>query len=121
MKQMSQQRREAIATLDESQSPFVPTKTERIFQNSANLQLRGSTYDATHMDKFLNSGYGEKSLGTNVAASYQASLKKAARDQQPQNTGTFKETQQTSPVGGDSIYEPNSIDDKDITMETSMM
>ena len=60
----------------------MPTKTERIFQNTANLQLRGNTYDANHLDKFLDSGYGEKSLGTNVAAAYQASLRRAARDQQ---------------------------------------
>ena len=37
MKQMSVQKREAIASLDEKESPFVPTKTERIFQNTANL------------------------------------------------------------------------------------
>jgi hypothetical protein len=99
----------------------VPTKTEKIFQNTANLQLRGSTYDATHMDKFLGSGYGEKSLGTNVASTYQASLKRAAREQ-THNTGSFKDPAMQSHGGpGDSIYEPGSIDDKDITMETSMM
>ncbi len=81
MKQMSVQRREAIAGLDENASPFVPTKTERIFQNTANLQLRGNTYDATHLDKFLTSGFGEKSLGTNVAVAYQASMRRAAREQ----------------------------------------
>ena len=38
------------------------SKTQQIFQNSANLQLRGSTFDATHLDKFLQSSYGEKGL-----------------------------------------------------------
>ena len=64
---MSVQRREALATLNESNSPFVPTKTQQIFQNSANLQLRGNTFDATHMDKFLSSGYGEKGLIAGVS------------------------------------------------------
>ena len=41
-----------------------------IFQNAANLQLRGNTYDAFHLDKFLNSGYGEKSLNHNTIANY---------------------------------------------------
>ena len=52
------------------------TKTQQIFQNSANLQLRGNTYDATHLDKFLSSGFGEKGLGTNVTATFQASMKR---------------------------------------------
>ena len=64
---MSMQRREALQTLNESNSPFVPTKTQQIFQNSANLQLRGNTYDASHMDKFLSSGYGEKGLIVGVS------------------------------------------------------
>jgi hypothetical protein len=67
---MSVQRRQALSTLDESSSPFVPTKTQQIFQNSANLQLRGSTFDATHLDKFLSSGFGEKGLGTNASVQY---------------------------------------------------
>jgi len=33
-----------------------------IFKNAANVSLRGSTFDATHMDKFLSSGFGEKSI-----------------------------------------------------------
>jgi len=67
---MQKQRREAINSLDESQTPFVPSKTQSIFKNSANLQLRGNTYDASHLDKFLSSDYGEKSLGTNITASF---------------------------------------------------
>ena len=30
-------------------------------------QLRGNTFDATHLDKFLSSGYGEKGLGSTGA------------------------------------------------------
>ena len=56
----------------------MPTKTQEIFKNSANLQLRGNTYDASHLDRFLNSHYGEKSLGTNLTAQFEATLKKAA-------------------------------------------
>ena len=70
------------------------------------------------MDKFLSSGYGEKSLGTNVASSYQATLRRAAREQQSQQAASARDMVHTHP---DSIYEPNSMDDKDITHETSMM
>jgi hypothetical protein len=59
---MSKQRREAAQGLTEYESPFVPTKTQTIFHNTANLSLRGNTFDARHMDKFLGSGYGEKTL-----------------------------------------------------------
>ena len=76
MKQMSQQKRLAVSGLDEKSSPFVPTKTQEIFKNSANLQLRGNTYDANHLDRFLNSNYGEKSLGTNLTTQFEANLKK---------------------------------------------
>jgi len=67
---MSVQRREALKTLDEKNSPFVPTKTQQIFQNSANLQLRGNTFDATHLDKFLSSGFGEKGITTNLSSQF---------------------------------------------------
>ena len=40
----------------------MPTRTQEIFQNTANLSLRGNTYDAKHLDQFLTSAYGEKSL-----------------------------------------------------------
>ena len=33
-----------------------------IFKNTANVSLRGSTFDARHMDSFLSSGFGEKSI-----------------------------------------------------------
>ena len=32
-----------------------------LFRNTANLSLKGTTYDATHMDKFLRSDYGDRS------------------------------------------------------------
>lgn len=58
---MSKQRRDALQTLNERNSPFVNTRTQEIFKNVANLNLRGSTYDAKHLDKFLNSDYGNQS------------------------------------------------------------
>ena len=67
---MSVQRREALKTLDEKNSPFVQTKTQQIFRNSANLQLRGNTFDATHLDKFLSSGFGEKGITTNLSSQF---------------------------------------------------
>jgi len=59
---MSKMKREAINSLDEAGSPFKYSRTQRIFKDSANLQLRGATYDAGHLEKFFNSDYGEKSL-----------------------------------------------------------
>jgi len=59
---MSKQRREAVQGLGEEGSPFVATRTQKIFKNTANLTLRGSTYDAKHLDRFLGSGFGEKSF-----------------------------------------------------------
>jgi hypothetical protein len=43
-------------------TPFKNTRTQTIFKNAANVTLRGSTFDATHMDKFLGSGFGERQL-----------------------------------------------------------
>ena len=48
--------------MTEDQSPFKPSRTQLIFKNAANVSLRGSTFDATHMDKFLQSGFGETSM-----------------------------------------------------------
>jgi len=48
--------------MTEDDTPFKPNKTQQIFKNTANVTLRGSTFDATHMDKFLGSGFGEKSI-----------------------------------------------------------
>ena len=62
---MSKQRRDAINCLDETNSPFVPTLSQVLFKNTANVQLRGSTYDARHLDKFLGSAYGDKSFTIN--------------------------------------------------------
>jgi hypothetical protein len=52
----------ALMAMTEDDTPFRPTRTQTIFKNAANVTLRGGTYDAKHMDKFLNSGFGEKSL-----------------------------------------------------------
>jgi len=46
--------------MTEDDTPFRPSKTQLIFKNAANVTLRGNTFDATHMDKFLGSGFGEK-------------------------------------------------------------
>ena len=62
MQLMSKQRREALQRMDEKQTPFVPSRTQLIFKNTANLQLRGSTYDAKHLDKFLGSEFGDRSV-----------------------------------------------------------
>jgi len=48
--------------MTEKDSPFVHNKTQTIFKNAANVQLRGSTFDACHLDKFLSSGFGERSI-----------------------------------------------------------
>lgn len=59
---MSKLKRDAMMQLDETVSPFVATRTQRVFKNVANLSLRGKTYDAKHLDKFLTSSYGDKSF-----------------------------------------------------------
>jgi hypothetical protein len=53
----TKQKKHAMEALNEKTSPFRETHTRKIFKNTANLSLRGNTYDATHMDKFLNSSY----------------------------------------------------------------
>jgi len=58
------QKREALASMREEHSPFRPTKTNLLFKNTANLSLRGTTYDATHLEKFLKSPYGDKNTAT---------------------------------------------------------
>lgn len=47
--------------LDETNSPFRDTKVQKIFRNVANYQLSGNTYDAKHLDQFLNSSFGDNS------------------------------------------------------------
>jgi hypothetical protein len=62
MLKMSKMRREAINNLDEAGSPFKHSRTQRIFKDAANLQIRGGTYDANHLERFMDGDYGEKSL-----------------------------------------------------------
>jgi hypothetical protein len=50
---MSDLRRDALSKLDENSSPFVETKTQKLFRNKTNVTLTGHTYDAKHMDQFL--------------------------------------------------------------------
>ena len=52
----------ALRQMTEDETPFKPSRTQKIFKNAANVTLRGSTYDANHLDKFLVSGFGEKSI-----------------------------------------------------------
>ena len=118
---MSVQKRQALTTLTEANSPFVPTKTQHIFQNSANLQLRGNTFDATHMDKFLGSGYGEKGLGTNISAQYSNALKKENGADQTQQMQVTNMSRVDNKATGDSLFEPNSMDDQQVANETTMM
>ena len=63
---MSQQKRSALLSMQETDTPFRPTHTQTVFKNTANLQLRGKTYDATHMDKFLGSEFGESRIMENA-------------------------------------------------------
>lgn len=48
--------------MTEEDTPFKPSVGQRLFRNAANVQLRGTTYDARHMDKFIDSSFGEKSV-----------------------------------------------------------
>lgn len=66
MRQQDRQKRMALLNMTEDQSPFKLTKTQTIFKNAANVSLRGSTFDATHLDKFLDSDFGEKSMIGNI-------------------------------------------------------
>ena len=50
----------AMEQLSAEATPFRETKHETLFKNIANVTLRGTTFNATHMDKFLNSEYGER-------------------------------------------------------------
>jgi hypothetical protein len=53
----SKQKKQMLSTLNEKTSPFRDSKTRTVFKNTANLSLRGTTYDATHLDRFLSSEY----------------------------------------------------------------
>lgn len=70
MQQMSKQKREAVQSLTQEKSPFKPTRAQVMFKNTANLTLRGSTYDARHLDRFLTSTYGERSLNSDRNRQY---------------------------------------------------
>jgi hypothetical protein len=48
--------------MTEEETPFKPSRTQKIFKNAANVTLRGTTYDANHLDKFLSSGFGDRSI-----------------------------------------------------------
>lgn len=50
-----------LSSLTEKDTPFRETTASKLFKNTANLSLRGNTYDARHLDRFLQSSYGEKS------------------------------------------------------------
>ena len=52
--------------MTEDDTPFKPSKTQTIFKNAANVTLRGNTFDATHLDRFLGSNFGERSLQAQI-------------------------------------------------------
>ena len=49
-------------SMTEEDTPFKPNRTQTIFKNTANVSLRGNTYDAHHLDRFLGSNFGEKQI-----------------------------------------------------------
>lgn len=51
--------------MTEDDTPFKASTTQKIFKNAPNVSLRGATYDARHLDSFLGSGFGEKSVQVN--------------------------------------------------------
>lgn len=53
--------------MTEEDTPFKASTTQKIFKNAPNVSLRGATYDAKHLDSFLGSGFGEKSIQVNQA------------------------------------------------------
>jgi hypothetical protein len=59
----SKEKKAILETLTDATSPFSDTKTQKIFRNTANLTLKGTTFDATHLDNFLNSKYGQARSG----------------------------------------------------------
>lgn len=62
MRAQDKLRRSAMLSMTEMDTPFKTTHTAKIFKNSANVQLRGTTYDARHLDSFLGGDFGEKSV-----------------------------------------------------------
>ena len=62
MRQQDNLKRTALQNMTDLDTPFRATKTQQIFKNTANVTLRGNTFDARHLDQFLQSGYGEKSI-----------------------------------------------------------
>ena len=51
-----------LSGLNEKTSPFKDSRTRKVFKNTANLSLNGFTYDAKHLDTFLDkSQYSHKS------------------------------------------------------------
>lgn len=62
MRHIEAQKRQALMNMTEDDTPFKATTTQKIFKNAPNVSLRGATYDAKHLDNFLGSGFGEKSV-----------------------------------------------------------
>ena len=60
----TRQKKALLATLDERTSPFTDTQAQKIFKNTANLTLKGNTFDANHLDSFLTSQYCSKPQST---------------------------------------------------------
>lgn len=77
-----------MQSLGEEETPFRQSKHETLFKNVANVTLRGTTFNAQHMDRFLNSNYGERT--------YQSVMESAGKNSQNDN----KMTQRTVGPGG---------------------
>lgn len=60
MNLMDKTKKTMLGTLTEQTSPFKQTKKQQLFQNAANLQLWGNTFDAVHLDKFLHGHNGDR-------------------------------------------------------------
>ena len=77
------------------------------------------------MDKFLDSGYGEKSLSSNATAMFKQQLSRtnksnmsATGDQQ--NAGQ-QNNMNSGMATGHATFQPKQMDEHDINMETSIM
>ncbi len=57
---MSLQKRSVFGTLEDTS--IIESHSQRLFKNVANLALRGNTFDARHLDNFLDSVYGDRAL-----------------------------------------------------------
>ena len=53
--------------MKEEDSPFKLKRTDNIFKNTANVALKGTTFDASHMDNFLKGQFGDSVAKQSIA------------------------------------------------------